>query len=398
MKHILLSIIILFSLNSHASVLDRGTISKKHYSESIPFELVNNMMVVSLLVKGKKYNFMFDTGAPNVFSPRVIKELNLKKREYTMDLHDISGETKTTHLFGLPKLTIGNVSFIDFDFTSFDTIETFPMSCFNLDGIIGYNLLRHSAVSIDYQKKIITLSDSYDGNPISEGYEPIGFTFFNDDPPQVAIFHEFGNLILGIDTGKNSGITLRHPELSNILHELGYKPDYVYKDKALGMYGLDNYDVEQYTLSGMYIGRLSIDNTEVTVEPMEGISLLGVSYLNKFKSIIDFPSRILWLKPLINNESSTDSFNYGFNVELNETGKMMVSNVVKGKSAALAGLQDGDQIIGINGIEKWKFSQNDYCNMYLDKSSDLYFRGEKKLTLTVTSKSETKNIEISYKE
>ncbi|MGF1690566.1 aspartyl protease family protein [Photobacterium kagoshimensis] len=393
---LLLAITFMTPLTVYASILDSGEISKEQYSVTLPFKLVNNMMIVSLPIKGKNYHFMFDTGSANVLSNQAIKELGLNKRSYTMKFHDISGEERKSELYQGPDLHIGDVSFTNFDFIALDTLNDFPMSCFKLDGILGYNLLRHSAVAIDYQKKEITLSNTYKGNPVSEGYNPIGFSFYNDDALQVAIFHQFGDLLLGIDTGKNSGITLSHPKMLSVLEDLGYKPDNSYTENTLGLYGLKEYEVRDYTLSNMSIGRVVLNDTKVTVEAKEGLSLAGVGFLSYFKTIIDFPSRVLWLKPINKEEDGLSLPSYGFNLDLTPNGKLLTSQVAEGMRAHQAGLKNGDQIIAINGSHKSIFSQDDYCNTYLDKSNSLYINRSKRLNLTILRKGKQKDISISY--
>ncbi|WP_281222144.1 aspartyl protease family protein [Photobacterium sanguinicancri] len=393
---LLLAIVFITPLGAYASILDSGEISKAHYSVSLPFKLVDNMMIVSLPIKGKNYHFMFDTGATNVLSNQAIKELGLKKRSYTIKLHDISGEERESKLYKGPDLHIGDVSFTNFDFAALDTLKDFPMSCFKLDGILGYNLLRHSAVAIDFQKNEITLSNAYQGNPVSEGYNPIGFSFYNDDAPQVAIFHQFGDLLLGIDTGKNNGITFNHPEMLSVLENLGYKPDNRYTIDALGMYGLKEYEVRDYTLSNMNIGRVVLNDTRVTVQAKEGISLAGVGFLSYFKTIIDFPARVLWLKPINKDENGSSLTQYGFNLDLTPDGKLLTSHVAEGMIAHQAGLRNGDQIIAINDSKKSIFSQNDYCSVYFDKSNKLYISRSKRLNLTILRKSKQKDISIYY--
>ncbi|MGF1832647.1 aspartyl protease family protein [Photobacterium sanguinicancri] len=394
---LLLAIAFVTPLDANASILDSGEISKTHYSVSLPFKLVDNMMIVSLPIKGKNYHFMFDTAAANVLSNQAIKELALNKRSYTMTFHDISGEERESELYKGPDLHIGDVSFTNFDFATLDTLKDFPMSCFKLDGILGYNLLRHSAVAIDFQKNEITLSNAYQGNPVSEGYNPIGFSFYNNDAPQVAIFHQFGDLLLGIDTGKDNGITFNHPEILSALESLGYKPDSSYTIKALGMYGLKEYEVRDYTLSNMNIGRVVLNDTRVTVQAKEGISLAGVGFLSYFKTIIDFPSRVLWLKPISKEEDGFSLPKYGFSLDLTPDGKLLTSHVAEGMIAHQAGLKNGDQIIAINGSNKSIFSQDDYCNIYLDKSNHLYISRSKRLNLTILRKGKQKDISIYYK-
>ena len=397
MKHTLLVISLFASMGAQANLLDSGQISKAQYSVTLPFELVDNMMIVNLPIKGKDYRFMFDTGASNVFSEKAIKELGLKKRKDTMNFHDTSGEHRDTSLYDGPDLKIGDVSFKGFTFAGVDTLKDFPMSCFKLDGILGYNLLRHSAVSLDFQKKQITLSNVYKGNPVSEGYTPVGFYFYNNDAPQVAVFHKFGDLTLGIDTGKNDGITFRHPQLASVLNEMGYKPDSTYKMDMIGIYGLKTYDVNDYTLSGMRIGRMKINNEQVTVEAREGISLVGVSFLSNFKTIIDFPSRVVWFKSVARKEKSSSLPKFGFNLDIKNNGEMFASNVAEGKQAQKAGLKNGDQIVGINGSKHQTFTQDDFCDIYLNESSKIFIGNKEKVTLTVLRGGKSKDLSISYK-
>src|SRR5690606_13265934 len=60
---------------------DKGKIVQRNYFEEISFEVVHDKIIVPITIDNKTYRFILDTGAPNLISEKVAKEINLKSHQ-----------------------------------------------------------------------------------------------------------------------------------------------------------------------------------------------------------------------------------------------------------------------------------------------------------------------------
>jgi hypothetical protein len=66
-------------IKAQESTFGQGKIQSKQYYEEIDFELLHDKIVLPVTINNKVYKFLLDTGAPNVISERLIKEIKSKK-------------------------------------------------------------------------------------------------------------------------------------------------------------------------------------------------------------------------------------------------------------------------------------------------------------------------------
>ncbi len=132
------------------------------YSTTIPFELVQNLIVIdSIVVDNRMGSFIFDTGNQAslvlnsvAFQPEIYQEIN--KQSFTDTARGITGNIPVTTSIKIDSLTLAN----DFTFAGLNAIA------FNLEhvrkaigrnflGFIGYGVIREVEFIIDYNKKVI---------------------------------------------------------------------------------------------------------------------------------------------------------------------------------------------------------------------------------------------------
>ena len=143
--------------------LNQGSIKQKRYLQKIPYKNVNGMLIVPVTIHGKTYNFLFDTGASLAISDRLYKELNLPIIGQE-EIKDAEGVKKEMKFILLPMLQLQEITFINtaglvLHEESSDFIDLFK--CFEIDGIIGSNMLRNSVVQFDEQSKHIIIADNF---------------------------------------------------------------------------------------------------------------------------------------------------------------------------------------------------------------------------------------------
>lgn len=157
---ILISCINVFGQNDNEIHLIKGYT----YSTTIPFELVQNLIVIdSIIIDNRMGSFIFDTGNQSAlvlnsaaFQEEIYQEIN--KHSFTDTARGITGNIPVTSNIKIDSLTLTT----DFTFAGLNAIA------FNLEhvrkaigrnflGFIGYGVLREVEFIIDYNKKVIHL-------------------------------------------------------------------------------------------------------------------------------------------------------------------------------------------------------------------------------------------------
>ncbi len=163
MRHfILLSLLLLqLTYDSAARVkFNRGTVTPNFYTE-IPLEIVRGKLIVPVKIQGKTYRFLLDTGAPCAISPEILKTLDVKKIKKTK-VGDGGGRKNTEKVIQVPSIDLGGVLFEQTPAIVLDWTQSFPFTCYELDGIIGSNLLRHCIMQLDKSQNKLILTDQED--------------------------------------------------------------------------------------------------------------------------------------------------------------------------------------------------------------------------------------------
>jgi len=193
------------SLIKTISRLKSGEVAQKSFVKEIPFTEIDNIIIFEARVNGsaKPYRFIFDTGAPNVITPALAKELGL-----------ISGGEIKVSDSGEKKENLGNVMLDSVSIAGITFAKTLAfisdinkqpeIACFGADGIIGANLMRKAHWRIDYARKRITFTDELQKLSIPAGAVRVPFTPDTQGTPFITYTAGEVKGDLAIDTGKNS--------------------------------------------------------------------------------------------------------------------------------------------------------------------------------------------------
>lgn len=136
----------------------KGLVIDKNYYTEVAFEYISEKIIIPVVIDNKTYKFLLDTGAPNVIS----KELNnsiTSKYISSINVTDATSKKKKLDIVSLPLITIGGVSFRNCPTLTDKTDNNMIFDCFEVDGIIGSNLLYKSILQIDLNRKTIILTD-----------------------------------------------------------------------------------------------------------------------------------------------------------------------------------------------------------------------------------------------
>ena len=363
------------SLLMLAQDIDAQVVSS-NFTEELKIEFISNLPLVDVEIEGKKYRFLFDTGAFSVIPRSLAKELKLEIQD-EIDIVDAAGREDKLKVYTLPHLKMGGVEFENFSVVADDFAKEFPVSCIGFDGIVGYNFLKDLSIKLDYTKKILTLSDKKINH---SAYKTIAIQFDEKHAPLIPFAFEFGDLFVGIDTGKNDGILLGDTRVAAILKEYGYG-----SRKMLGTYsssfsGLDTQrDLESFLVKDFSLDRsIQVDSFPVSVDE-SGQFLVGNSFLKHFDMIIDFKHKRAYFKALEAKIDEGFENSFGFSLFWDEAQKLYVSAIEENSIAAQNGLSIGDKILSLNDEDTLSFSAEEYCKL---TTSD-FFQKEHKLEITL---------------
>mgnify|MGYP003605963818 CR=1 FL=1 len=148
-----------YPLFSQIVDFDKGSIDQKKYFEEIPYDLVKEKIVVPVTINGKVYRFLLDTGAPNLISQKLFDELNLVEIS-SVKINDANNLVQSMRATEIPKVKIGSLNFKNQIALIYDIHSNNLLSCYNIDGFIGSNLLRKSVLKINTSQKKIYITNN----------------------------------------------------------------------------------------------------------------------------------------------------------------------------------------------------------------------------------------------
>ena len=159
MKHLLVLVLLLINSLIFGQVnFNQGSINLKEYYEVIPYQTEIGKIILPVTINNKTYRFLLDTGAPNLFSPELLKELNVTEGD-SINVNDANNQDQKMKFAVVPQLKIGNLSFENQAGLIYNFEEHNLLSCYKIDGFIGSNLLRNSIIKINGANKTIIITN-----------------------------------------------------------------------------------------------------------------------------------------------------------------------------------------------------------------------------------------------
>jgi len=106
MKNILYLFVLAMLLSACGSAkisrsLKGGSVQKENFYAEVPFDFSLGLIVVKVKIQGEEYDFMFDTGAPNVLHKELSGQLKHKKLA-KRDVGDSQGRKSKQAYLKLP--------------------------------------------------------------------------------------------------------------------------------------------------------------------------------------------------------------------------------------------------------------------------------------------------------
>jgi hypothetical protein len=126
------------------------------YFFTLPYEEINYKLIVNVEMNGQLRRMIFDTGAErSMLTKRAADELNCPVLgvDTLIDIRNDRAESVTVRI---DSLKMGGVTFGNLPASTIDENEIF--TCFEVDGIVGYDVVAQSAVRISPVDQTITVT------------------------------------------------------------------------------------------------------------------------------------------------------------------------------------------------------------------------------------------------
>jgi hypothetical protein len=337
----------------------------------IPFDFEDNAIFLEVRVNNSRpLKFGFDTGAGlTILNARTAKELGLKASETTLNTNAVggrvSGDVFRSVTLGVRGATVSNQMVGALSF------ESFPCEARSIDGIIGYDFIKEFVVEIDYSRRVINLYDPKTFNYRGAG-QLVPLKIVRTPFIDAKLLIEGHAPVVGsfeVDTGSDSAVSLNSPfvkrnRLLSAIRSTVETPE----DEELG--GKSRSFVGR--IKGFQVGKFVLENPVVLLsEDTEGAMAdegnagpIGNQVFSRFKLTIDYSRSRMYLEP---NEFFGNPFEYdltGFDLWQEGAGCKVykVGRVLKDGAGALAGLQEGDILLAVDGhaVEQLKSSSELY--------------------------------------
>jgi hypothetical protein len=393
-------------------------------SVKLPFELVNNLIILPIKVNGIELNFLVDTG---------VEETILFSVDQNKEIPIFNVEKITLKGLGVQEAVEGFKSFKntlsvkDLNFLNQEIVivldQNYNFSAalgIEVNGIIGYHFFSQIISKIDYKRKkmIIYKRDTFNKNKITKNFQLFDFRLENGKPYitiQVASANQLLEANCLVDSGNSDGLWLFATKINSIsVPELNFE-DYLGRGFNGEIYGkkakvkklvLNKFEFNE--VFAAFPDSLSLANVKIGTRRLGSI---GSEILKRFTVILDYQSKQMYLRK---NSFFEEKFRYNLSgitihhvgmqwfkeempikefslnhktqyklslaADLKYNFKLLpvyeIVTIRNNSPAAKAGLQVGDVILKINSIKVQRLS--------LDKINELLKRtNQEEVTIVV---------------
>lgn len=140
------------------SIKDNAKIIQKNYFEEVDFEILYGKIIVPVTIDDKTYRFILDTGAPNLISEKVAKEVNLTNVQ-VISVKDANNSVENLSLGTVGSIKVGNIH-SEQNTVLISAINEHPLlKCYNIDGLLGSNFFKNSILKISLTQKKLWITD-----------------------------------------------------------------------------------------------------------------------------------------------------------------------------------------------------------------------------------------------
>ena len=343
-----------------AKFIKGGSVAQPAFKVEVPFELRYGLIVLKVTIHGKEHNFVLDSGAPNVISKELAQQLCVKLvgKDSTRDAHGNKGSLEYAII---DSIGIGGLQFLNTGAATADLRQSPEISCFNVDGFIGANLMRKAVWQFDYERHIMTIASSRDSLTIPAGAKTIRFRTAHSGTPLIDVqMNGQTDHNVAVDLGSNLDF-ISTAETFDLLMGNSLVPNtWSYGYGATALYGRGEQDTTRYAvIRSMQMGDVTISNQVVSF-PKKGVKTVGTHFFRNYKLVLDWQANELTMisvRPFDN--LSEQKYNCSFVLRDHQ----VFVGSINAAGAVADGPQLGDQVLEIDGRDYSNCSSDVWCTL-----------------------------------
>ena len=306
----------------------------------------SGLLFIPVVIEGREFLFLLDSGAPFSISKELQEELKYK-RISSGKMRDTDNQLLKVNYVSVDEIRVGGVAFQEQTafVANFDSNPI--LSCLNIDGIIGSNLMRFCNWEVDVQKEEIQLLSTLDSNDL-RGYTSIPFR--TDRQYNIYLDLIVDTLTLRnitLDFGSNGSLSLPEPSFDAL--QWSESISAVAVEEGWSQSGLSGNRVVQTEriaiLDSLSVGNVWFENLKVN---FGSSSLLGLKALSNYSVMVDWQHQTLFLKKKTNEPIDHRSLGFTLGV-LNDT-SFYIQSVHKKSKAEELGLRPNLKVLSLNDL------------------------------------------------
>ena len=117
-------------------LMKSGEVEQEEFNVTIPFEYRLGLIVLKVTISGETYDFLLDTGAPNVISKELAQKLELSNI-FEQQVVDSQNEEANLGFLLIKKLGIGGINFLNTGAVVADLKQSKELGCLQINGFVG---------------------------------------------------------------------------------------------------------------------------------------------------------------------------------------------------------------------------------------------------------------------
>jgi len=267
------------------SIATQGEVIQDEFTKTINFDYATKHLFIDVVIEGKAYNFLFDTGWDvTSISEELGEALGIKK----VAKQTVTGSSMEKHKtkFGfLPSLTIGGIDFqnIGVGMEDLSFIGSTRSDGKKVDGVIGANVLKKLCWQINFSNKTIKFSDQLENLTVDQNAYQIPMipkNSYNWGANKIEV--QLNNNIekFTFDTGSSGSFT----------------GNFQLQERLESTKSITKIKGNVITIENLTLGEIVLENAKLHIEKDVAL-LLGNEFLEDYIVTMDWKNKVLYLTP-----------------------------------------------------------------------------------------------------
>ena len=344
-----------------------------------------SLVILKVTIKGKSYRFVYDTGAGiTLVSKDAAKAIGLKKVT-DVTVADSQKSSQKLSVVVIDSMYVGNMCYTKVGAVVNDFSKIPQLSCLNIDGILGINVIKLSNWKINYDSTTVDVSDINNSLTEPNSFKSVSFNPNKQKMPCIDFSVQNMKETFLIDMGDN-GESVALPSKVNLDKKA---VDIMVGYSASGLYG-SKMDTTEYYRTDLTNPEISMSDVSIS-QPNNSKFLIGTGFLEKRFScvVFDFKTNQLFVEDKAQKDKQILS--YGFSPQL-VGNKIIVGAKFLDFSADINKLSVGDTIVGINNVI---YNGNNSCQLLNEMLQSKYKKAL--ITLSISKNNRTTNFTLTPK-